>query len=821
MRKLFLGIITLIGVPFSLYQQANVDLKERIKDFGFNTQQVTAFTTNVNGSFDIVFETNEIIYINNSNQICEYKKISGAWTNMGVLNSAAPAIRNGCKIIKTGNKIFYVSNSNSKIYQLTNTSGTTWTQILLLNSQTLVRGDADILYSFPHLYYIGTNNYVCELLTQDGGTTWIGGSALNSTSTIARSGTNIIQPINTNLIYYVDAQNRISELAYSPTLGWTIGSATYTNTNVKTNSKIATDGYSIYYIRTIGTITVVNVLYWTSSGWQITGLPYNENIRPDIDLKVTANTVFFVGATTGKINILSRNTSGLWSAIAPISESTVVKLNSKLLVYSNFLYEEGSWQTFESQNLFYTDVNNKLVFLVFDDSPCLNTYNMLWNTEACKVGGAFPKAWHFGPELLDAVNTVNSNINISQNAKDIYFVNSLNQVKVLNRNTPNNNINYNNLGSGLSFSDEFTSLTNTQSKWNPQFPNGNVHQGGDKAHYNDYNNFSISSDVLNIETKQENTNFQYWRMIDSPWSPDCHAQHYDYSSGSLHTGCYNCDPYFYYSNPYPTTGPLLKLVDCGPTAKPHTFYQKYGWFEMRTKLPRGKGLWNAFWLLPKNYTWDNEIDVFEVPGNGKYIAQTNWTEFIFNSAGQITGRHSHAKIIDCIGYRAYEDYHTYAVKWSATGIEFYYDNKKVGYTLIDYIPSTDEMYMLVNGYTKSVLSDGHMMIESEVENFPNYWQIDYVRSYAEINTPKSFQSNNIYTRSIEIYPQPASSFFSIKTSEEWETLSIYDMNSKLIKTVTYNADNNYDIADIKPGVYIIEIANKGEIFREKFIKVGQ
>lgn len=37
---------------------------------------------------------------------------------------------------------------------------------------------------------------------------------------------------------------------------------------------------------------------------------------------------------------------------------------------------------------------------------------------------------------------------------------------------------------------------------------------------------------------------------------------------------------------------------------------QYGWFSAEIKLPKGKGLWPAFWLGGK-YTWPPEIDIFE------------------------------------------------------------------------------------------------------------------------------------------------------------------------------------------------------------------
>ena len=43
----------------------------------------------------------------------------------------------------------------------------------------------------------------------------------------------------------------------------------------------------------------------------------------------------------------------------------------------------------------------------------------------------------------------------------------------------------------------------------------------------------------------------------------------------------------------------------------------YGVFEIRMRVPAGRGLWPAFWLNPEDQRWPPEIDVVEIVNNGR------------------------------------------------------------------------------------------------------------------------------------------------------------------------------------------------------------
>lgn len=100
------------------------------------------------------------------------------------------------------------------------------------------------------------------------------------------------------------------------------------------------------------------------------------------------------------------------------------------------------------------------------------------------------------------------------------------------------------------------------------------------------------------------------------------------------------------------------------------FSQRYGHFEVRMKMPEGAGLLAAFWLLGDNindvgYPESGEIDVVETLGN-----QTGAIE-----------QHAHAPGLDFgSGFplptgQSISDWHTYAVTWTPTEIDWEVDGQ--------------------------------------------------------------------------------------------------------------------------------------------------
>ena len=98
----------------------------------------------------------------------------------------------------------------------------------------------------------------------------------------------------------------------------------------------------------------------------------------------------------------------------------------------------------------------------------------------------------------------------------------------------------------------------------------------------------------------------------------------------------------------------------------------YGYIEGRIKLPKGKGTWPAFWMMPVNFrSWpaDGEIDIMEEVGyHPNYVSSSLHANAHVHSNGtQVT----HEML--CEG--AEDDYHVYGIEWTADRITTYVDGQ--------------------------------------------------------------------------------------------------------------------------------------------------
>jgi beta-glucanase (GH16 family) len=147
------------------------------------------------------------------------------------------------------------------------------------------------------------------------------------------------------------------------------------------------------------------------------------------------------------------------------------------------------------------------------------------------------------------------------------------------------------------------------------------------------------------------------------------------------------------------------------------FSQKFGYFEIRAKLPDGPGVWPAFWLLGVDRS-DRfpEIDVFEYYGHAPYRFHSVvhvWKGNKSEGREQITQVPPRSLV---------EDFNTFGVDVTAEWTTFYLNGAQIWRTKSE--PEFSQpLYVLVN------LALGSGWPIDKTPN-PSYMYVDYVRVYA-------------------------------------------------------------------------------------------
>lgn len=158
----------------------------------------------------------------------------------------------------------------------------------------------------------------------------------------------------------------------------------------------------------------------------------------------------------------------------------------------------------------------------------------------------------------------------------------------------------------------------------------------------------------------------------------------------------------------------------GAMTTEYTHWQQYGWFEIRAKLPVGRGLWPAFWLLPKRDAWPPEIDVFEASG-------TRPGEAIFTVHEPGPGRDGASSGWLKLPPPAPDGFRTFACEWTERRISFYVEGRRmfehVGHRI------HEPMYLLANMGIGS--RDPAWIPDPDATTpFPASFRIDRIAAYA-------------------------------------------------------------------------------------------
>ena len=160
------------------------------------------------------------------------------------------------------------------------------------------------------------------------------------------------------------------------------------------------------------------------------------------------------------------------------------------------------------------------------------------------------------------------------------------------------------------------------------------------------------------------------------------------------------------------------------------FSQQGGRFETRIKLPKGQGMWPAFWMLGNNIDtagWPacGEIDIME--NIGKEPAMVHGT---LHAPGYPGAGYTAAYTLPTGAFS--DDFHVFAVEWEPTQLRMYVDGNLYGTFTQSGSPaptnwpfSTQPFFMLLN---LAVGGDWPGAPDATTQ-FPQQMLVDYVRAY--------------------------------------------------------------------------------------------
>jgi beta-glucanase (GH16 family) len=235
----------------------------------------------------------------------------------------------------------------------------------------------------------------------------------------------------------------------------------------------------------------------------------------------------------------------------------------------------------------------------------------------------------------------------------------------------------------LVFADEFQGSSLDPHRWTTCYwwdDEGCTNSGNDELEWYLPANVSVGHGVLRLEARHS-------RVLGSD------GVEHPYTSGMVTTGRSHDDP-----SEHPRFG------------------FRYGRVEARMRMPEGKGLWPALWLLPVTDESRPEIDVMEVLGD---TPSTLRAHFLYDdgSGERVTRGRTWTGADSSAGW------HRYGLTWTPDHLVWFVDGKeRWRYSDAEHIPD-EPMYLLIDLAVGGEWP-GHPAPSTD---FPAVLEVDYVR----------------------------------------------------------------------------------------------
>jgi beta-glucanase (GH16 family) len=148
---------------------------------------------------------------------------------------------------------------------------------------------------------------------------------------------------------------------------------------------------------------------------------------------------------------------------------------------------------------------------------------------------------------------------------------------------------------------------------------------------------------------------------------------------------------------------------------------QHGFFEMRARVPSGKGLLPAFWLLPASENSEPEIDVMEILGDTPQVVRMHYHWRDGDDEERSIGA-------EWSGEDMSTGWHTFAVHWTRRRLSWFVDGvARWSVSADEALLPTEPMYLLA---TLAVGGDYPGSPDGDTA-FPATFEIDYIRAWRE------------------------------------------------------------------------------------------
>jgi beta-glucanase (GH16 family) len=163
------------------------------------------------------------------------------------------------------------------------------------------------------------------------------------------------------------------------------------------------------------------------------------------------------------------------------------------------------------------------------------------------------------------------------------------------------------------------------------------------------------------------------------------------------------------------------------------FTFQYGRVEARIKVPKGNGLWPAFWMMGADFLtgrpwpYNGEVDIMEVLGRNTTESYSTLHAPAYNGAGGYGLKYNLPG-----GGDFANDYHVWAAQWDSKGITYFVDNQQVFFASKATVEATrgpwifdHPFYIILN---LAVGGDFPGPVDASTP-FPSQMLVDYVHVY--------------------------------------------------------------------------------------------